>query len=397
MSTKRKRSPTPGHIRAHGNGWQIIVNAGSDPVTGRRRQVYATVVGTREDAENKRIEMVADVRRGKLGPDDHLTVAQVLDQWLEHATPDLAATTTYNYRQLIDQRITPAIGKIALQKLTAADLDRYYTKLRTELSPKTVRNIHAILRRALAQAQRWGWIQTNPATLASPPKTVRPDIRPPSREDVARFLAYTITKDAPFGTLCWLAAVTGARRGELAGLQWADLDTDTGTLLIERSIAQIGGETIVKDTKTHQARRIALDTTTLKLLEAQRDRLVDLLDADGTALTTDMPMFPRSSDFGHQHPDVVSKAYRTAVDAYRKARAKELKIKVDKVPTMGRLHDLRHFAATQALAAGIPVRTVAGRLGHANPATTHNVYAHFIEASDQAAAEVLGELVAGTE
>jgi integrase len=258
-----------------------------------------------------------------------------------------------------------ALAPSLLAKLTPAMLDAFYGQLRGELSPKTIRNIHALLRRALKQAQRWGWISSNPAALASSPRIPVTEIRPPARDDVAAFLAGLTETDPEFGTLVWLAAVTGARRGELCGLRWSDLDATTGTLLIERAVARIGGEAIIKSTKTHQARRIALDNATLELLDRQRDRLSERADMLGVKFTNDLPVFP-NEHFQHLHPDTISKRYRTAADA---------------AAMPGRLHDLRHFAATQALAAGIPVRTVAGRLGHANPATTHNV---------------LGALVAGS-
>ena len=79
------------------------------------------------------------------------------------------------------------------------------------------------------------------------------------------------------------------------------------------------------------------------------------------------------------HPDTVSAGFRRLCD---------------KAGMTGvRLHDLRHLHATQLLAAGVPVRTVSGRLGHANAATTLNVYAHFLEASDRDAAAVIGSLL----
>lgn len=370
-------------IRERGKGtFQIVVYLPRDPVTGRERRKRETFHGTRRAARDRERQLTLEARAGKHTQHD-VTVKDLLEAWMAATSPDLAETTTYNYRRLIDQRIVPELGAIRLDKLTGARLDRYYAELRAEISPKTVRNIHAILRRALGQAQKWEWIVANPATLATAPKATKPDIRPPSREDVAGFLAGLMTTDAPLGTLCWLAAVTGARRGELAGLRWTDIDAATGGLLIERSVAQIGGTTVVKDTKTHQARRIALDGATVKLLELQRARVVDLADAAGVTFTTDLPVFPNEQTLEHLHPDTISKRYRAAAD-----------VTTPKMP--GRLHDLRHFAATQALAAGVPVRTVSGRLGHANPATTLNVYSHFLEASDQVAADILGELVAGS-
>jgi integrase len=367
-------------IRARGKGaWQVVVYAGADPRTGRERRIRRTVHGSKRAAQDVERQLVVEARAGNVD-DPQMTVADALAAWLQHAAPDLAATTLYNYRRLIDQRINPELGSVRLAKLTPAMLDGYYGRLRGDLSPKTIRNIHAVLRRALKQVQRWGWIASNPAALASPPRIAATEIRPPARADVAAFLAKLTATDPELGTLVWLAAVTGARRGELCGLRWSDIDATRGTLLIERAVAQIGGAAIIKSTKTHQARRIALDCATLELLDRQRDRLVERAEALGVKFTDDLPVFP-NEHFEHLHPDTISKRYRAAADA---------------AGMPGRLHDLRHFAATQALAAGIPVRTVAGRLGHANPATTHNVYAHFLEASDQHAAEVLGALVAGS-
>lgn len=398
-------------IRQRGpSTFQIVVYLGPDPETGRERRHRQTFHGTKRKAEDLERALILQARRGELGTiaeerdDRDRTVAELLAAWLDHARPDLALKTAYNYQALIDQRIVPALGNLRLERLTAAHLDRFYAGLRAELAPKTIRNIHAILRRALTQAQRWGWISTNPATLASPPRVERPDIVPPAREDVAAFLAHTLLIDPDDGTLYWLAAVTGARRGELCGLRWTDLDTDAGTLLIQRAVVQVGGETVVKDTKTHQARRIALDGATLELLAQHRARAIDTADAAGITFITDTWIFTNPKTGSHLHPDTITARYRAHCQAHRQAVAAELAEALDipiddaltKVPELGRLHDLRHFAATQALAAGIPVRTVAGRLGHANPATTHNVYAHFLEASDRAAAEVLGALAAGT-
>ena len=142
-------------------------------------------------------------------------------------------------------------------------------------------------------------------------------------------------------------------------------------------MVQIGGQAIVKSTKTHQARRIALDTATLEVLQRHRQRLGERAIVAHFAMSDDLPIFP-NDHFQHLPPDTVSKRYRIAAD---------------RAGMPGRLHDLRHIAATQPLAPGIPVRTVAGRLGHANPSTTHNVYAHFVEVSDQHAADVLDALL----
>jgi integrase len=119
----------------------------------------------------------------------------------------------------------------ALRRLDTATLDRFYSELRGRggvggrpMAPATVRQIHAILRRALDQAARWGWIPANPAALASPPRLGSAEIRPPTPEEVSRLLETAYEADPDFAVLLWLAATTGARRGELCALRWGSID-----------------------------------------------------------------------------------------------------------------------------------------------------------------------------
>ncbi|MEP6299957.1 MAG: site-specific integrase, partial [Ilumatobacter sp.] len=163
-----------------------------------------------------------------------------------------------------------------------------------------------------------------------------------------------------------------------------DLDTGSRTLSIQRSVASIAGGTIVKDTKTHAARRIALDDDTIDILERQRARLEHRAETCELAFNQDGYVFTTTADGTDPlHPDTITGAFS------RVCRSQGVK---------GiRLHDLRHLHATQLLAAGVPVRTVSGRLGHANASTTLNVYAHFLEASDREAADVIGNLLGPSE
>jgi integrase len=171
-----------------------------------------------------------------------------------------------------------------------------------------------------------------------------------------------------------------SRRGEVCGLRWSDLDLSTRTLSIKRSIASVAGGTVVKDTKTHASRRIALDDATVAVLDEQRRRLEERAIACEVELDPDGYVFTEAADGTDPlHPDTITGRFTRV----RKQAG------LDGV----RLHDLRHLHATQLLAAGVPVRTVSGRLGHANAATTLNVYAHSLEASDRQAADVIGGLL----
>ena len=243
-----------------------------------------------------------------------------------------------------------------------------------------MRHVHAVLSGALGQAVRWGWLPVNPAAAASPPRMRRREIQPPPISDTRALLAAAEEQDPDFAALLRVLVATGARRGEACGLRWSDLDLEAGTVVIRRSVASVPGGTVVKDTKTHSARRLALDPETIDALRSRRDRADALAVMCRCDVAPDAYVFSSSPDGSAPlHPDTVTGGFQ------RLCRRLGL--------SGIRLHDLRHLHATQLLAAGVPVRTVSGRLGHANAATTLNVYAHFLDASDRQAADVIGDLL----
>jgi integrase len=299
------------------------------------------------------------------------------------AKNDLSPLTLRRYRGLLDRSILPAIGDLPVKSIEAIDLDQLYNGLqkRVGLAPATVRQVHAIIRRAFRQAVLWGWANTNPAANATPPRMVKPDLSPPDVEEVASLLAAAEEFEPEFGRFLHVAATTGARRGELCALKWGNVDFSTRTLTIEHSIIEMpGGGMFEKDTKTHAMRRIALDEETLAVLEAQRGVVEVRAAIADLDIGDDAYVFSREIDGSTPwRPDSVGKRFREIRDGLGLTNV--------------RLHDLRRFAATRLIAAGVPVRTVSGRLGHADPSTTLMVYSHFVEASDQDAAKVMGRLV----
>jgi integrase len=309
------------------------------------------------------------------------TFEQLATKWLELVESDLSPTTVRGYRNKLKVWIFPAIGDRPVNKITTDDLDQFYRGLvrQAGLSPATVRQINAIVRRALRQAVIWGWVAANPAANVTPPRVMKPKLSPPNADQVDELLHYASTHDPELGHFLHIATSTGARRGEVCALRWNNLDTKRMTLTIERSIAEVPGGLKEKDTKTHAERRIALDVDTLAVFEAQRVIVTDRAKSVGMKISPNAFVFSREPDCKvPMTPGAITKQFAVVRDA----------LGYDNV----RLHDLRHFAATRMMTAGVPVRTVSGRLGHANPATTLSVYTHFVEASDQEAALVMGNL-----
>jgi len=248
-----------------------------DATTARAKQLSRTVHGTKRDAQRTLATIVTEVAAGKI-TSSATTLKELLAQWLDHVAEQLSPTTVREYRRLVTKTIEPDLGKLTLRRLTTQRLDAYYASLHRErgLSPASVRHVHAVLRGALGQAVRWGWIPTNPAASASPPKIRRQEINPPAIGDTRKLLAAADEHDPALGALLRVLTATGARRGEVCGLRWSDIDRGSRTMSTQRSVASVAGGTVVKDTKTHAARRIAIDNETMSVLDAQRARLEEV-------------------------------------------------------------------------------------------------------------------------
>jgi len=371
-----------GSLRQKTRGvWEIRFEAGRDPLTGKRRQISRSIRGSKRDAQQALNALVAEADTGGF-VGTAMTFEQLTVQWLALAENDLSPTTLRRYKNLLSKRILPALGDRLVNNIRTRDLDRLYLGLANEvgLAPATIRQAHAIIRRAFRQAVRWGWIATNPAVNATPPRLVKADLSPPDVLQVGKLIQEASANDPELSRFLHIAASTGARRGELCALRWSNLDPKLHTLTIERSIIELAGGISEKDTKTHANRRIALDPVTLKVFEKQRASATALAALAGCALSSDSYVFSREPDgMVPWAPGNVTKRFQ----------ALRHLLGYDEM----RLHDLRHFAATRLMAAGVPVRTVSGRLGHANPSTTLSVYSHFVEASDQVAAGVMEGLL----
>ena len=315
------------------------------------------------------------------------TFAELCDAWLDAVGSRLAPSTVAETRRILRRHLLPALGDIPLRKLRSEHFDHLYARLIEHggqdgkpLSGDTVRRVHGVARRALNIAVRWGWITTNPASSIAPPREMRRPIRPPTPDEVVRLIAATRTANPALATFLLVAATTGARRGELCGLRWSDIDLNAGTLDIVRGIVIVEGMPRVMPTKTRRARHIALDQATVDELAAHQVCADQRAVERGFSLVADAFVFSRDLA-GRKpfRPDVVTRSFR------RVAQRAGLETV--------RLHDLRHYVATQLLTAGIDVRTVAGRLGHAHPSTTLNVYAAFVPDADRDAAEFIGRLL----
>jgi len=398
-----------GEIEVRPNGaLRVRVYAGIDPLSGKRHYLVETVPAgkdARKEAEKvqRRLATQVDEQRN---PRTKATVDQLLDRYLELL--EVEDTTRDRYEQVIRVHIRPRLGPLQVARLDGELLDSYYAILRRcrqhcngrvkvdhstdephecdakctrhvckPLASATIRKIHFCLSGALARAVRWRWIAVNPLDQAEPPRGSVAEPDPPTAAQAARILASAFDADLWWACFLWLAMVTGARRGELCALGWDRLDLDRAVLTIRSSIAQRDTETWEKDTKTHQQRRIHLDADTVTLLKTYRAECERLANSAGITIRPDGHIFSPSIDHGTWlRPSSISNRY------------------VRMCKRLGwdmNLHQLRHYSATELIAAGVDVRTVAGRLGHGGGgSTTLRVYTAWVAESDQRAMKSSG-------
>jgi integrase len=260
--------------------WYVIVDAGRDR-NGRRRQKWHGGFRTRREAEAARAKIVNDLHNGTYIERSGRTLEEwSTEQWLPTMRSQVKPTTWDAYDRNMRLHILPTLGGVRLQDLTPARLNKLYAQLLEtsngrggKLSAKTVRNLHTIVHKALADAVDQGLVVQNPAHRARPPKLGKlgvHELRFWTPEQLREFLAIV---DGTRLEAAWhVAALTGMRRGEVLGLRWKDLDFDAARLSIRHTIVEVSYEVQSSTPKTHQARVIDLDPGTVERLLAHRER-----------------------------------------------------------------------------------------------------------------------------
>jgi integrase len=306
-------------------------------------------------------------------------------EWLPVIKRSKKPSTYHTYEHFVEKRIKPALGDTRLPDLSPGDLVRFYNELRTELSERTLKQVHDIISGALRHAA-----ESHPPLVARNVASVIPrDARPKPRRKADDIKCWTADELRVFlasvadDRLCALytfASLTGMRRGELLALKWQDINMDTGQVAVRRSLVAVGAKVHEGTPKSGEARTIAIDPQTIALLKRHRSaQLEDRMRAGEMWIDTGR-VFTRE-DGSDLRPGSVSGAFD------RRAKAAP-------VPTL-RLHDLRHTHATLMLAAGVHPKVVQERLGHSSIEVTMDLYSHVTPGMQEDAAARVGELVLG--
>jgi integrase len=301
-----------GTIRKRGTSWQAILNV-RDSAKGARRQLSSSHP-TRADAERWLTLTAAQYGYGE-GAAHSMRVSELLDTWFDQKAPDWSPSNRRNTRNAIDRVLRPRFGDVPVLKLRAADLDQWYASLRRTLNPSTIRKYHNIIQAAYKMAERYDWVNQNPAAKAQPPKIVRTPISVPTLEELLLLTDACEAHDARLGFAVHLAAVTGARRGEVLALRWSDFDEARRVVRIWNAVILGEGDkpTLKYGTKTGKERTVSLDEWTFEKLAEYRTKCEETARAAKVRLRDTAFLFSNEIDGATpMSPDYLSSMYEKA-------------------------------------------------------------------------------------
>ena len=298
-----------------------------------------------------------------------MTLAQWLDIWVSEYLGGVKPYTVLNYTQHIKNHIKPTMGAIKLDMLDTHTIQKFYNNLgkgkdgKPALSPKTIKNIHGVLHKALSQAVMIGYLRTNPSDACTLPRIIQKDIKPPDEDATASFLE--AIKGHPYETVFLVTLFTGMRQGEVLGLTWDCVDLDNGIITINKQIQkETGGGSVyhLVPTKNSKSRTITPAAYVMTLLRGQR-RKQDEWQLRAGALWENDRLLVFTNELGsHLMPHTIYHNFKKVVASISIPNA--------------RFHDLRHSYAVAAIRSGDDIKTVQGNLGHATASFTLDKYGH---------------------
>jgi integrase len=334
--------------------WTALIPLAPGP-NGERRRHRFTSVGNKTDADKALVAKLHEIAQDGFITSDRVTFGEYLAEWLTAAKTRYAATTWHRYKSMVDIHLMPSLGRIPLQRLSAAQLNRAYADWQQKdgLSGQTALHHHRLVHRVLGVAMREGRLRQNVAALTERPRAQRHERRHFSRTEIERIMKVAV--GSAFWPLIALALATGARRGELLALRWSDVDLDRGAIAIRRSLEQTKDGVREKQPKNGKQRVVDLPATAVGLLKRHRLRQASKVGIGP----------------GYVFPGPEGEAWtpHKVTDGFREILRKA---KIES----GSFHSLRHTAATQMLELEVPPKIVQERLGHSTIAITIDLYSH---------------------
>ncbi len=355
-SKKGRRAKGEGSVFQRSNGrWVMQVWLGD-----KYKQTY---VKSQKEGIEKLRKAQLELEQGTFADGPQQTVKQYLEYWLEEVhKPNIRLSSYVKYQKLIQTYIIPSLGNIKLQKLTPQHvLSLYRKKEKDGLKPKTIGSIHGVLHKALDNAVRWNWVSQNVCDKVSPPRVVKPDIKPLTMEQAEKLL--DVVRGHRLEAILTMAITTGMRRGELLALRWLDVDLENGIVQIKHTVDFIPKHGYVEsEPKTKASKRtILLPSVALEALKQHRIQQLEMRLKVGNTWQ-DLNLVFTGLHGGYFNPRYLPKLFEKAL--------------VEAGLPHIRFHDLRHSAATLLLSMGVDMKVIQEILGHSNMAMTADIYSH---------------------
>ncbi|MGL4547138.1 tyrosine-type recombinase/integrase [Eubacterium aggregans] len=369
-----------GTIRQRANGsWEARYTLGRDPATGK--QIQKSVYGkSQAEMRCKLAQITVEIDGGTYQDPSRLKVGEWLDIWEKEYLVNLQPTTRRAYERNIENHLIPKLGGVDLQKLKPHQVQMFYNKLGDSLAPKTIRNIHGILHKAMAQAVTLGYIRTNPAEGYTLPKKEKYEIHPLDQEQIPAFLE--AARGDNFYSLYVVDLFTGLRLSEIIGLTWDCIDFEAGTIYVRRQLHKLVGTYQWGPPKHGKKCTIAPATSVMAILKDVRTGQLEERLAAGSA-------WQNEDGFVFTNPLGIHYAHATVREYYKRI-----------VNTIGlpelRFHNLCHSYAVASIQAGDDIKTVQENLGHHSAAFTLDTYAHVTDAMHKNSSERMNDFITQT-
>jgi integrase len=389
----------------------------------RRKAVYGR---TRREVAEKLPKVLQDVKNGVTLADERQTVAQFLERWLDYKRSRLRPRAWQTYEQAIRLHLVPGLGKTTLARLSPGEVECWFSDHQKDGgSVRAIRYARSVLRASLNQARKWHLVAENVAALVEPPRHQAREIQPLTPEQARKLL--DAAKGHRLNGLVSVATALGLRLGEALGLQWADVDLETGTLRVRQALERSGGDSVARGPLRVERRDLRTRITAAPKRSAERRELRRQLEAlrnrwrqVRTILHVTEPKSVRSRRTIRMPALLVStlKMHRTrqreerlaagaawedsgfvftspvgtALEQRNVTRQFHELLVAAGLPAV-RFHDLRHTAATLLLAQGVDPRTIMETLGHSQISLTLNTYSHVLPSLQEEAAAKMNAIL----
>lgn len=366
-----------GSVQSKNNKWYVVLNL-YDEDNKRKQKWISTglpVPGNKRKAEKILRNKISEYENKKDICCSY-SVSEYFTKWLENIKNEVRPNTYRSYHGNMTNHIIPYFGnqKILLCDLTTKNIEDYYrSRADYALSNTTIKHHHQNISKALNDAVRDGLISDNPARVARTPKQTQYKGEFLNQEQTKQMLM--LFKGNVIELPVILCSVYGFRRSEVLGLKWGNVDFVNKTITISETLQQNTGGSYTDKTKTESSyRTLPMLGSVCELLKNQKQ-----LQAERRSV---MGAYYQVNDYvcTWQNGNVIEPNYLT--------RTFHSIIEKSTLPTI-RLHDLRHSAASNLLAAGFSISQVQEWLGHESATTTMKYYAHVDKASKMAIAEDL--------